>query len=190
MWVLVEPGLRFGDADAVEQRHGALAGGALAHAPEPDGGFGHLPADRVHRVERGHRFLEDHRDPRPLHRVGEPAFGHVEQVVVTHLQSGRRDLGAARHEPHQGQRGHRLARPALADDAQRLTRLQPERDIVHRVQPPRGHRQAHTQVLHLEQGHQPLSPGDVMSRTPSPIRFAPITKTNRKIPGNTTSQGR
>ena len=37
-------------------------------------------------------------------------------------------------QPHQRERGHRFARPRFADDRQRLTALDPQRQVAHRVE--------------------------------------------------------
>ena len=58
---LAEPETGRGDADAGQQVGGAVGGGALAGTLVAAQHLGHLRADRVGGIERGHRLLEDHR---------------------------------------------------------------------------------------------------------------------------------
>ncbi|MNI33701.1 hypothetical protein D3C73_876610 [compost metagenome] len=53
---------RLADADLVEQFQYAAAGGATHHRLVHFQNLADLPLDRVQRIERGHRLLEDHRD--------------------------------------------------------------------------------------------------------------------------------
>ena len=82
--------------------------------------LGDLVADGQHRIERGHRLLEDHRDLVAAH-VAHRLFVELQQIASVELDSAAGD--AARrigHQPHQGQRGHALAAAGFADDRQRL----------------------------------------------------------------------
>jgi hypothetical protein len=83
-----------------------------------------LPADRVQRVERGHRLLEDHRDviaADALHL----ALAELEQVPA--LEADRTADDTARRVGNQAQDGecrHALAAARFSHDAQRLAALQ------------------------------------------------------------------
>src|SRR5690606_22304563 len=85
------------------------------------------------------------------------------------------------------ERRHRLARPALAYDPERLARFERERDAVYRA----GHAlvgvEVGPEVLHLEQRHQLLSRGSSASRSPSPTRLKASTVTTIARPGNVAS---
>ena len=113
-----------------------------------------LLADPVHRIERGHRVLEDHPDlvaAEVLHlRVRD-----LEQVpaLVVHLAAEAR-VDVAR-QPHDRHRGHALARAGLADDAEHLAALELERDAVDGVNDAVLGRELDAEVLDLEQplGH-------------------------------------
>ena len=59
--VLAEALLGFGDADGLQQRERGGAGLGLVHVQVLDERLGDLALDLHHRVERGHRVLEDHR---------------------------------------------------------------------------------------------------------------------------------
>ena len=109
-----------------------------------------LIADREGRVERGHRLLEDHRQPvaaqRP-HRV--PV--QPEQVRAIEDDPAAGDAGRRRRqEPHDRKRGDTLAATGLADDAEGAAGVQPEIDTVHHRQRPIGTREVNAQVGHLE----------------------------------------
>ena len=87
--------------------------------------FGDLLAHREHRVERGHRLLEDHRDFGATNRAHRRR-GHLRQVDALacrprKLQAAVDDAPAAvLDEPHDRKRGDRLARPRFADDGDGL----------------------------------------------------------------------
>ncbi len=57
----VDPLLRARNADNAQELDGSRARRLLAHLLVGLDRFDHLPADAVHRVQRGQRVLEDHR---------------------------------------------------------------------------------------------------------------------------------
>jgi hypothetical protein len=92
--------------------------------------LGHLETDRDDRVERGQRVLEDHRDvlAAPVPHV---VVGQCEQVGAL-VVDGAGDLVAALGEqPHDRQRGHRLAASGLADQTDGLSGAHREAHTVH-----------------------------------------------------------
>jgi hypothetical protein len=89
-----------------------------------------LIADRVHGIERRHRLLEDHRDPVAADRA-HLVEADREQVLARVLDRAAGDPARrARDEPHDRERGHRLAAAGLADDAERAARGDLERHAV------------------------------------------------------------
>ncbi len=68
----VEPLLRLADADLVEQFQRASPRRALAHALMQAQHLADLLLDRVQRIERGHRLLEDHGDLVAAHARAAP----------------------------------------------------------------------------------------------------------------------
>ena len=102
-----------------------------------DRGLGDLVADAEHRVEAGHRLLEDHRDvaaaelaQRPGRHPGEiddRAGARAEQDLAAGDAAGR--IG---DQSHDRQARHRLARAGFADHRQRLARVERERDVLDR----------------------------------------------------------
>jgi len=176
---------RVGDADAVEQAQGFLARRGAAEAPMQHQRLGDLAADGMHRVQAGHRLLEDHRDAIAAN-AAEIAFAHGHQVlaVEAHRAAGARPLG---QEADQAQRGHRLAAARFADDAEGFAPLQRERDAAHRIGRPARGFQRDMEVFDFEQrGHDYLcraSLGSIRSRRPSPSRFRPSTDRAIARPG-------
>ena len=97
-----------------------------------------LPADREHRVERGHRVLEDHRDLAAADRA-QLLVVQREQVAAAEHRRAARDATVPREDPEQGERGDALAAARLADDPERLAGSDVERDPVDGVdEPPLG----------------------------------------------------
>ena len=113
----VEPAGGVGDADLVEQLEGAAARGGAAETLVQDQHLVDLPLDRVQRVERGHRLLEDHRDAVAAH--GEQlARRRADQLAALEADAaagmaGRR-IG---QELQYRQRRHRLARARIRPPA-------------------------------------------------------------------------
>ena len=81
-------------------------------------------SDRVARVQRGVRILEDHLHP--LAQRPQLAFAEVRDVRAV-----EDDLAAGRLvQAQEGAADRRLAAPGLADEPERLAALDPERDAV------------------------------------------------------------
>src|SRR6185295_4087771 len=166
-----------------------------------------LPADGHHRVERGHRLLEDHGD------VVAADLAHLrlvesDEVATVELHRAADDAAGIVDEPHQRERRDALAAPALADDGQRLAALQREGDAIDGLHQPRARVEAGLQVLHLEHvlvgldsplrgvcreglwsRHQMRCRGSRRSRSASPNRLVPNTTALMATPGKITSQG-
>ena len=120
--------MRVGGEDALDLRQPHLlhhVEDALAPRARVEIGVGaqhlvDLAADRHHRIERGHRLLEDHRHPRGA-QLPQAAVARGQQFLADQLHAA-----AGRHQrvllqqAHHGQRGDRFARAAFADQAQRL----------------------------------------------------------------------
>ncbi|MND89246.1 hypothetical protein D3C80_812980 [compost metagenome] len=95
-----------------------------------DQAFLDLPADRHQRIERGDRFLEDHRQ---LGAAQQPAafFADADQIGTAELNPAPvypRHLGK---QPHHGKGGHRLAASGFSDQREDLARIDRKRDPVH-----------------------------------------------------------
>ena len=113
-----------------------------------------LPADRVDRVQRGHRVLKDHRDLLAAHlphRVAgkrHQVAALVEDLALVH------DVRVG-DQPHHRHHRHALSRPRLADDPDDLALRNRERDPVDGVHDPVFRAERDLQVADLEQrlGH-------------------------------------
>ncbi|MPL80475.1 hypothetical protein SDC9_26375 [bioreactor metagenome] len=128
---LVEPALGFRDPHRLQRLKGAAAGLGARHRRMGADRLAKLAPDRQHRVERGHRLLEDHRDAVAANGP-HPALGQAGQVLA--LKADRPGADAQRgrrQQPHDRERGQRLARAALAGDGDGLARRQGEAEIAH-----------------------------------------------------------
>jgi hypothetical protein len=144
---------RLGQADQAQHLDGPLPGGGLADPPVQADALGHLPADGVHRVERGHRVLEDHgrpgpADALPLRRGAAQHLGPVQPDRPADLRGPRQEA-----QDRQGQHG--LPGPGLPDDPDRLARLQGEADAPDGLDGPGLGGNADGQAGDLEQGPAP-----------------------------------
>ena len=149
--VVLDPLARGGDPDPVEHfgraAHRLPAGQAAVHLET----LGDLPADRLHRVQRGQRVLEHHGDPVADDPPAAAGF-HRDQVVAA-VAGGTGDDPARRHlqDAGQGLHRHALAGAGLAEDGEGLAGPYPPRDTVDGAQPPVPGVEVHRQVLDLQQ---------------------------------------
>ena len=86
MRILVGALLGRGNADELEHLDRLGPRVALGHAGVDARHFGDLIADGEHRIERGHRLLEHHRDPIAAH-VLHVALGEREQIRLPRSES-------------------------------------------------------------------------------------------------------
>ena len=90
-----------------------------------------LVPDRQQRVQRCHRFLEDHGDLAAPHRP-HLVIRELQQVGAIHLYAARGDLpGRHGDQPHQGQCGDGLAASRLTDDGQGFPSVDGEGHVLH-----------------------------------------------------------
>ena len=135
------------EADAVERRAGDRARlGARGGAVDADR-LRDLVADRLKRVQRGHRLLKDHADVATADRA-HFRFGAREQVDAFEQDAPRRHRPRGQ-QADDAERRHRLARAALADDAENFAGAEPERYRAQRRRAVNGD----GEVLDGEQGH-------------------------------------
>ena len=102
-------------------------GGAVVRAHR----LGDLIADGEHRVQAGHRLLEDHRDAVAAD-VAHLRRRQVEQVPAVEHDLPGGDAAGRRHQAHHGQRQHRLAAAGLADDAEGAAAIDRDVHAIHR----------------------------------------------------------
>ena len=185
-----------------------LRASRLGHALMEPHGFRDLVADREHRVQAGHRLLEDHRDVVAAD-VAHLVLREREQVTPVEPDLPLDDLARRRlDEAHDRVRGDALAAAGLADQAQRCAALDPEvhpvdgpDDAVHHVEvrAQAAHLQEHVRILwwtddragclaplvaaiRCEAG-QYLLRGSRASRRPSPMKLIPSTVSTIARPG-------
>ena len=148
----VEPVRRLGNADLLQQLERALARGRARQALVQDQHLVHLPLDRVQRVERGHRLLEDHRDAVAAH-VQKVARRRADQLAALEADAA---VGMVGHrvgqELQDRQRRHRLARARFAHHRQGLAALDLEADVAHGAHGIVAGAEIDREVLDLEQG--------------------------------------
>ena len=141
--------LRVGEADVLQQADRLGRRRLAAQGPMQDERLGDLRPDPMQRVQGGHRLLEDHRDPVAAER---PHRLLAEAHELAALEADRAaDARALRGEPHQRERGHRLAGAQFADDAEALALVEAEGRAVDDADGAARARQVDDEVLHLEQ---------------------------------------
>ena len=131
--VLLESPGRIRDADLVEQVGSFDHGLRSLHAAMPFQHLGHLDADGHHRVQARQRVLEDHCEV-ATPPVAHPVDRQREQVGALEIDDAGDGVAAFRQQPHDRQRGHRLAAAGLTDQAYGLARPHVETHPVDRLE--------------------------------------------------------
>ena len=108
---------------------------------------------RVHRVQRRHRVLEDHRDVVAADLAQPARAGIVSRSSPLKSASPVVIVFCVGVQAHDRQAGHALARAGLADDAERLALLDREADAVDGLDDAVVGAEVRPQVLDLEQRH-------------------------------------
>jgi hypothetical protein len=150
MRILPEPRRRLGDLHLLQQGAGPLGRCLAAHLVVQMEDLADLLADRVDRVQRRHRLLEDHRDAvaaqRPLLLL----------AVVDDVVTVEGDARALRHrravpqQAHDRARRHRLAAAGFADQRDRLALVELEGDVTHRLELPALDLEADADIAGIE----------------------------------------
>ncbi|MNF98852.1 hypothetical protein D3C84_817270 [compost metagenome] len=110
--------VRLGDADHLQQFQGAFGRHLAAQALVDAQHLVDLLFDRVQRIERGHRLLEDHCNPVATD-VADGFFLQVQQVLPGILDGAGGMAGERVGQQAQDRmRGHRFTGTALADQGQ------------------------------------------------------------------------
>ena len=130
MRIFVEARLRRRNANPLEQTNGLGLGRRARHAAVVDQRLGDLEADGQHRVEAGHRLLEDHRDVVAAH-APHRLFRQRQEIAARELDAALDTAALPRNQPHDGERGDALARARFADDRHGLLRGEIERHVAH-----------------------------------------------------------
>ena len=143
--------VRARDPDLIEQLGRTLVGLLAIHPEVHFERLADLPADGEHRVERGHRVLEDHRDLAAADRA-QVLVVEREQVAAAEHRRALGDAAVPGEDPEQRERGDALAAARLAHDPQRLAGGDVERDPVDGVDQPSLGAEANVEIVDDEKG--------------------------------------
>ncbi len=145
--VFVDAAPCIGDADRVQQFQHALARRASAHGEMLAKHLADLVADGQHRVQRGHRLLEDHGNP-PAANPSHAGFRQRGEFVVAEPDMASGDAAdGLRQQAQDRQRGHGLAAAGLAEQCEGLAAPDGQADTVDRADGIAAAAQLHRQVL-------------------------------------------
>ena len=129
---------------------------ALSRAPaerpvRPDR-LGHLVADREHRIQAGHRLLEDHADLASPD-LAEPPLARADQLLSSqpHARTGKDTARRLGNQTQDGERRDGLSAARLADERKRLAFTHLERDAIHGARLPSLGREVGAQAPHLQE---------------------------------------
>ena len=167
MRIGAQPGFGVRDADFGQEFDHAGPDRAGARVVQFDD-LADLLFDGVQRIERGHRLLEDHRDPRAAHAAKRPlAHGQHVLAIEQDLSAGM-PRGGIGQQAHERLGRHRLARTGFADQRERAPALQREGDAIDH----RRFAESDGEIAHIEQrrGHRNVFRGSKASRTASPMK--------------------
>ena len=114
----------------VEELQHARPRRRAAHAAVHLEDLADLPLDRVQRIERGHRLLEDHGDAVAAH-LAERLLVGVEKLPPSNMTEPPGCMrGRVGQELQDRERRHRFARAGFADQRDRLLRADVEGDAA------------------------------------------------------------
>ena len=150
MRILLEPARAVGDADELEQFEGACRRLLVVHLQMNLQGLHHLLADGQHRIERGHRLLENHRDVAAA-LLAHLLLGEVEQVLPFEQDLALRHPAGLGEQAHDGERGYRFAAAGFPDHGNDLAPIDRIGDALDRVDRAAGGLEPHVQVADLKQ---------------------------------------
>src|SRR5439155_941823 len=113
--------------------------------------FGELAADGEHRVERGHRLLEDHRDL-PAPHASHLLLGEREEIASLEHHLAADDLARRlRDEPHDREGADALAAAGFTDERDGLAFLHVPGDVVDRTHHAATRQKLRREIAHVEQ---------------------------------------
>jgi hypothetical protein len=122
---------------------------ARGHAAMQSQRLGHLLADGVHGVERGHRLLEDHADAVAADRAHLPV-GAGRELLAFEADAARH-LRAFGQQAHHGHHRDRLAATRFADDAQCVAAIERKAHVAHGIGGAAMRVQKHREIFDFEQ---------------------------------------
>ena len=141
----------FAQADQVQQFQGALAGVRLAHALVQPQRFAELLLDRVKRVERGHRLLENHGDAVAAYRAHRRSGGMEQFLAVQPDTAAGVRGGGVGQQLQDAERGDRLAGAGFADQSDGLAAIDRQGQALDGVHGAALSAEIDRQVLYVQQ---------------------------------------
>ena len=148
-----------------------------------------LPPDGEHRVQTGHRLLEDHADVVAA-QLAHLRLGEIEQVAPLEADDAGSAPGRLRDETQDRHGRDRLAASALAHHGHGLARIDVEGNALDRAHHAVRRAEMRLQPVYLEQRHADQSRfarrGSSASRIPSPSMFTASTAMVRNTAGKNT----
>ena len=147
----VNPACGVGNANPLQQGNGLAACGGCGQTAVQAQRFGHLLADGLHRVQRGHGFLKHHAHTVAA-QVLQLGIGQAHQLLLVKANAAA-DLCVVRQQAHQRQRRQRFPAARLTHQPQRLAARQREAEVAHGRGGSLAGLQLHAEVLDVEQGH-------------------------------------
>ena len=149
--VLSEPPRGIGDADHLQELDGARPRLVLAHPLVDEKRLHDLQPDGQHRVERGHRLLEDHRDVAAAQRA-HLVLGEREEIASFEQDAPVRDAsGRLGEEAHDRERRYRFAAAGFADQRDHLARIDLPAHALHGADDAARRDEMHVQVFDRQQ---------------------------------------
>ncbi|CAJ0998844.1 hypothetical protein SODG_000363 [Sodalis praecaptivus] len=153
MRVAIENIARFGDPHQIPHMQGFLSGAAMIFALVQTQGFRYLFPDREYRIQRGHRLLKNHRHIRAAQRAqrrrrGAAQIHHLPRAPAEQQRTALDAPATELHQTHHRQRRDGFPRPRLADDSQRLTAVDVEREVTHRFDTPSFSLELDAEIAH------------------------------------------
>src|SRR5262245_7790732 len=181
--VFIDALLGRGNSYVTQQLDGA---GARLAAREPavaDQRLADLLADRVRRIERGHRLLKDHGKPIAA-QVAHRCVGEIEKIVAVKADAAGNFGGSFRQQAHDGERSDAFAAAGFADEPKRDASREIEANAFDRVgYPPTVAVKYNLQIFDVDEGrHCRFSPASSRAISLS-IMDRSVTPTGSRRPG-------
>jgi hypothetical protein len=149
--ILVESALGIGNADHLQELGRAFACSRHVHAEVDQQRLHDLEADGEHRVERGHRLLEDHRDVAPAY-LAHLVVRQLQEIATLEEDPPADDPpGGLRKQPHDRERRDRFSASRFADERDHFTGANGIGDAFHRAHYPARGDEVDVQVFDFEQ---------------------------------------
>ena len=132
MRILVEATLCERDLHELQHLDRALLRFLLRHILVQKQGLDELLSDGEHRIQGGHRLLENHRDLLAAD-LTHLVLGHLYDILSLKEDLAALDLTRLLDQSHDGERGHTLSTAGLTYDTQRFSLLHIEGNIIDRL---------------------------------------------------------